>query len=287
MESKNLETKILKGSILFLLMTAFLLTTALFTSCSESSEVTLEDDQELISAIENASSSIIVSANALPQSAQTELDDNFSDDGIFTIRFVENLGFEVKLIGEEGSFTTEFNSAFFSVSGRYLEDDRRPNRGRRRSCFRIVYPFSVTMPDNSIITLEEKADRVLIREWYANNPDATEKPNLVYPIEIEYQDGTVESINDRAELLVARAGCKKVRCFDLVYPFSFTMPDGSTITLNSKDDRSLIRDWYVANPGTTERPVLQFPLDIEFQDGTIQTVNDQTELDTAKESCSS
>lgn len=287
MESKNIETKNLKGSILFLLMIAFTFTATLFTSCSESSEVTLEDDESLIAAIENASTSIVVSTNSLPAAARTELNDNFADDGIFQVKLVENVGFEVKLIGEEGSFTTEFNSAFFDTTGRFLEDDRRPNRGRRRSCFRIVFPFSVTMPDNSIITLESKADRVLIREWYANNPDATDKPNLVYPIEIEYQDGTVETINDRDELLLAREGCKRVRCFDLVYPFSFTMPDGSTITLNSKDDKSLIRDWYVANPGTNERPVLQFPLDIEFQDGTVQTINDQTELEAAKESCSS
>lgn len=286
MESRNLETKILKGSILFLMCTAFLLTTALFTSCSESSEIAIEDDADLISAIENASTSVIISTNSLPTAAQNDLDTDFSEDGIYEVNYAADLGFEVKMIGEEGSFTTEFNSAFFDVSGRLLEDSRRPNRGRRRSCFQIVFPFSVTMPDNTVITLEDREDRSLIREWYQNNPDATEKPNLVFPIEIEYQDGALETINDLDELLAAREGCKRVRCFDLVYPYSFEMPDASIITLNSKDDKHLIREWYRNNPGIRVRPVLQYPVDIEFQDGTIRTVNDETELQAAKESCS-
>ena len=287
MESNNLETKNLKRGVIAFITTAFLLTTTLFTSCSESSEIPLQNDNDLISAIENAANSNTISVNDLPSAARTELNENYLEDGIYEINFVKDLGFEVKLIGEEGSFTAEFNSAFFDTTGRSLEDDRRPNRGRRRSCFRIVFPFSVTMPDATIITLESKDDRSLIREWYVNNPDATQKPNLVFPIDIEYQDGELETITNREELLEARLGCKRVRCFDLVYPYSFTMPDNSTITLNSKDDKYLIRDWYRANPGIRVRPVLQFPLDIEFQDGTVQTVNDQTELDAAKESCSS
>ena len=119
---------------------------------------------------------------------------------------------------------------------------------------------------------------------YANNPDATEKPSLVYPVEIEFQDGETQTITNREELLAAREGCKRVRCFDIVYPYSFTMPDDSVITLNSKEDKYLVREWYRANPGTNERPELQFPVDVEFQDGTVLTVNDETELQAAKDS---
>lgn len=286
MESKNLETKILKGSILFLLGTAFMLTTALFTSCSDSSEITLEDDADLIAAIENARSAVTVSVNSLPTAAQTDLANDFLEDGIYEVKYAEELGFMVKMVGEEGSFTTEFNTAFFDTAGRFLEDERRPHRGKRRSCFHIVFPFSVTMPDNSVITLNDRTDRSLIREWYQNNPGVTDKPNLVFPIDIEYHDGELETINTVEELRAAREGCKRVRCFDFVFPYSLTMPDNSTITLNSKDDRFLIRQWYRNNPGVRDRPVLQFPLDIEFENGTIQTINNETELQAAKDSCS-
>jgi hypothetical protein len=63
------------------------------------------------------------------------------------------------------------------------------------------------------------------------------------------------------------------------------MPDGSTITLNSEDDRQLIRAWYEANPGVHERPTLLYPVEIIFQDGTTQTINNAEEYQAAKDNC--
>tara|TARA_R110001632_G_scaffold198615_2_gene320935 strand:+ start:600 stop:1457 length:858 start_codon:yes stop_codon:yes gene_type:complete len=285
MKTKDSETKVLTGSIIFLLFTAFLMTMILFTSCSENSELALENDVDLIASIESSLNKVAVTANDLPTTAKEELETNFSDDEIYSIEKVANVGFEVRLVTAEGSWTSELNSAFFDASGRFLEDRRHPRHGRRRSCFRFVFPFSVTMPDATIITLEDRSDRVLIRQWYVDNPDVDEKPTLVFPIEIEYQDGTVATINDELELEAARQDCSTVRCFDLVYPFTVSMPDGSTITLNSEDDRVLIRAWYVANPGVHGRPELVYPIEIIYQDGTIVIINDATELQTAKDNC--
>ncbi len=285
MKTTNLETKVLKGSIVFLMFTAFLMTMILFTSCSENAEVAMEDDVSLITAIESSASRQSVTVNDLPTIAQEELETNFSDDEIYSIEKVTNLGFEVRLVTGEGSWTSELNSAFFDNAGRFLEDRRRPRHGRRRSCFRFVFPFSVTMPDGTSITLEDRSDKVLIREWYVANPGINEKPTLVFPIDIEYQDGTVATINSQAELELARVECRTVRCFDLVYPFTVTMPDGTEITLNSEDDRALIRAWYAANLGVHERPVLVFPIEIIYQDGTIETINDTVELEAAKDNC--
>ena len=285
MKTSNLETKVLKGSILFLMITALLMTTLLFTSCSENSEVTLEGDADLISAIENSANRTLINVEDLPLTAKSELEEEFSNDAIYEVTSAENLGFEVKLITTEGSWISEFNRAYFDTAGRSLEDRRRPRHGRRRSCFHIVFPFSVTMPDDSVITLESREDKSLIREWYAANPDANERPELVFPIEVEYQDGTILEINSYQELVDAREGCRTTRCFDFVYPFSVTMPDDSIINLTSEDDRYLIREWYDANPGVHERPELVFPIDIIYENGTTETINNQDELQTAKDNC--
>lgn len=233
MKTTNSETRVLKGSIAFLLFTAFLMSMILFTSCSENSEEIVQDDASLITAIESSTNRQSVAESELPAAIQNELETNFSDDDIYVADRVAGLGFEIRLITTGGSWTSELNSAFFTEAGRFVEDSRRPRRGRRRSCFRIVYPFSVTMPDATTITLESRADKVLIRQWYAANPDQQEKPTLVFPIEIEYQDGTIATINDSTELEAVRQDCRTTRCFDYVYPFTITMPDGSTITLNS------------------------------------------------------
>lgn len=285
MKTTNSETQVLKGSIAFLLLTAILMSVILFTSCSNNSEEIIQDDENLITAIETSTNRQAVEVNELPTAIQNELETNFSKDEIYVADKVAGLGFEIKLVTTEGSWTSELNSAFFTEAGRFVQDARRPRRGRRRSCFHIVFPFSLTMPDATIITLESRADKVLVRQWYVANPDVQEKPNLVFPIEIEYQDGTIATINDSVELEAARLDCRTTRCFDYVYPFTVTMPDGSTITLSSDDDRSLIRAWYVANPGVHERPTLVFPLEIIYQDGTIETINNETELEDARNNC--
>jgi hypothetical protein len=284
MKTTNVEAKVLKGSILFLMISALLMTTILFTSCSDSSE-SLTDDVALIEAIETSSARTSINTNDLPSAAQSDLETDFSNDAVYDVTKAEGLGFEVRLVTTEGSWTSELNRAFFDVNGRQLEDRRRPRHGRRRSCFKIVFPFSVTMPDNSVITLENRADKALIRTWYAEHPDVTEKPELIFPIEIEYQDGTVATINSQNELETARQECRTVRCFDLVYPFTVTMPDDTTITLNSEDDRVLIRAWYADNPGVHERPTLVYPIEIVFQDGSTQTIHNSEEYQAAKDSC--
>lgn len=284
MKATNLEIKVLKRSAIFFMLTALLMTTVLFTSCSETTEENVIGDEALIAAIESAST-VSVNVEDLPIAAQNELSENFSYDEVYIIQAAPDLGFQVKLVTTEGSWTSEPNSAFFDTTGRSLEDRRRPRRGRRRSCFHLVFPFIVTMPDATTITLESKADKSLIRAWYEANPDAEERPSLVFPVEIEYQDGATATVNSQEELETAREECVTVRCFDYVYPFTVTMPDDSTIILNSKEDRSLIREWYRENPDVHEKPALVFPVQIEYQDGTTQTINDATELEAAKDNC--
>ena len=63
------------------------------------------------------------------------------------------------------------------------------------------------------------------------------------------------------------------------------MPDGSEITVNDRGDFRLVRQWHKDNPDVDERGTLNFPVDIEYRDGTTATINDQTEYDAAKESC--
>ena len=76
------------------------------------------------------------------------------------------------------------------------------------------------------------------------------------------------------------------KCFDLVLPVTFDMPDGSTITVTSDDEDGWIelRAWYEANP-ESEEPTLQYPVDISYRDGTTITINNDEEMGAAEEAC--
>jgi len=78
---------------------------------------------------------------------------------------------------------------------------------------------------------------------------------------------------------------KRYKCFQFVFPVDFIMPDTTSITLNSKDEWIMIKDWYVANKGVKKRPELVFPVDVTIEDGTLQTLIDKGDLRRMKDSC--
>lgn len=78
---------------------------------------------------------------------------------------------------------------------------------------------------------------------------------------------------------------KRHKCFEFSFPINFIMPDNSTITLDSKEDWDLVKQWYRANPDANERPELVFPLDIVLKDDIVQTLLNIDELKDVKFAC--
>ncbi|OJJ15331.1 hypothetical protein BKI52_38600 [marine bacterium AO1-C] len=74
-------------------------------------------------------------------------------------------------------------------------------------------------------------------------------------------------------------------CFDFVYPVTFTMPDSSNITVTDSSGWSAVKGWYEANPDVKDRPSINFPVDITFEDGTTKTITNEDEMRDAKSYC--
>jgi hypothetical protein len=77
----------------------------------------------------------------------------------------------------------------------------------------------------------------------------------------------------------------KDECFKFVYPITYIMPDGTYIIVENEEGWDEIKDWYKTNPEVKEKPVLHYPIDIIFEDGTIKTINNEAELKGAYEYC--
>ncbi|OEK00124.1 hypothetical protein BFP97_00715 [Roseivirga sp. 4D4] len=251
------------------------------------------DDDALIAAIEVASNKVEVDAATLPPSSVSIIESDFSESEVSSVAMAPDLGFSVTLMRASGTRVGEIVVIFFDLTGRELRSirdflSRRRKRRQARDCFDFVFPFSVTVPDGTSITLESKSDWRLVRTWYKENPDADARPSFDYPIDILYGD-TVITINNKEELIRARASCEvdtaDGRCFAFNFPISFIMPDESDIVLESRADWTLIRQWYRANPDAEGRPDLVYPVDITFQDGTTVTVNSDEEMLRARETC--
>ena len=125
--------------------------------------------------------------------------------------------------------------------GEYYDD------WEERECFELVYPVSYLMPDGTTIEIssdDEESWTELI-SWYDDNPESEEKPVMQFPVVIFFDEESI-TIQNTEDLRTAYSGCRSDRekrngwgrelgCFALVYPITFIMPDGSSMTVESDD----------------------------------------------------
>lgn len=79
----------------------------------------------------------------------------------------------------------------------------------------------------------------------------------------------------------------KRKCFELVYPVTYIMLDGTEITVVTNDDEGWaeVKAWYAAHPDVKKRPEIQFPVDIKWHNGRVITINNRHEMHRAKRRC--
>ena len=75
------------------------------------------------------------------------------------------------------------------------------------------------------------------------------------------------------------------KCFELVLPATFVMPDGSSITVEDENGYMAVRAWYGNNSDSKEKPTLQYPVNIIYRDGDTQTINNDEEMGNTKADC--
>lgn len=281
--------KLLVSAIVILTCTALLMSSLLFTSCTNTTETAL-DQTSLIDRIEAATDRQVVAIEDLPAATAAALTSDYLDSYFVSAELAPGLGYKVATATDNLERTEQTSDIFFSTDGNRLNDDREASRRRRNRCFQFVFPITFIMPDDTSITLAERADWVLIRTWYENNPNTNERPELVFPVDIMFEDGEVQTIVDIEELREVKSACRedrnRRRCFRLNLPLTFFMPDNSTITVTVRDDWSLLRDYYIANPDDVgTKPELVFPVDATYRDGSVVTFNNENEMLDAREEC--
>lgn len=170
-------------------------------------------------------------------------------------------------------------------------------------CYSFVFPISISFPDGTTADVEDYDGlKETIRSWKEDNPDATERPELGFPLEVLSEDGEVITVADKDELHELRMSCRRdffqrrghkghggrcQPCFEIVFPLTILFPDGTTAEAADRMAlKDLAREWKENNPDATERPEIQFPVTVEYEDGSTATANSKEELKTLKEECS-
>ncbi len=172
----------------------------------------------------------------------------------------------------------------------------------RFGCYELVFPITISYPDGSTGEVADyDALRAAIADWKEANPEANERPEFAFPVEVLSEDGEVISVANKEELRELKRACRRDffnrrghkghsgrcgSCFTIVFPVSVSFPDGSTAEAADRMAlKDLVRDWKANNPDSTERPELVFPVTVEFEDETTTEVNSIEELKALRESC--
>ena len=277
-------------------------------------------DAELVQAIIDSETKTEVSMEALPTAARGTMEENYLDEYLHLHSMKASmLGYEVSIAGRAAN-AGKRGEVYFNIDGKKLDpndynddykdwyDERgdfdKDEFGEKRdwNCFEIVHPYTIMMPNGTSYTIESDQDTNLdeIKRYYEENQGVDEKPALVFPLNILGYDGETEAINNEEEMKNAYRECSvrdrdrdwdRQECFELVFPVTYIMPDGSTYEISSDEDESgweELKEWYDSNPDSDQRPELQYPVDIitwENEESVTITINSEEEMIAAKEEC--
>ena len=282
----------------------------LITGCDLGEKQEYEtSDAELIQMIID-SDKVDIDILELPEQSRTFLDNEIEYEAVGT-RYASELGYEVERIGN-GHKSGHRGDAYFNLEGRKLDPNDWGRKGRGFGiekedwqCFTLVFPISFELPDGSSVTVDvdDEESWAEIKSWYDANPDSDQRPTMQFPVVIFFDEESM-TIDNQEEMRTAYEECYSERkgewsrddesgeaCFELVYPITFTMPDGSSMTVQDDEDGwSDLKNWYDENEGYEEiRPEMQYPVDITYstEEGTSTTVtiSNEEEMVTAKLDC--
>ena len=234
---------------------------------------------------------IDINMTDLPYLSRTVIDQDYNDYIEIDAKMASGLGYQVSMDGK-GCKPGDHNEVYFNLKGRKLKSKKNKRDKEGFKCFELVLPVTFVMPDVSSITVEEENGYIAVRDWYENNSDSKEKPTLQYPVNIIYRDGGTQTINNDEEMKSTKADCRKWDddkkgwgCFRLVYPITFIMQDGSAISMQDEEDWMELKSWYEENRDKEEQPLLEYPVEINYADGSTKTINNDDEMESAKENC--
>lgn len=182
---------------------------------------------------------------------------------------VQNLKTAVRSITSPNSVTTNQND--LDHSSDYLDEF---------DCFDLVFPLDVT--DGIATTTINNYDELW--NYYENLPDTVE-PDFVYPITIQYEDGTTSTLNNQEEVENAFDECYDDvdDCFTLNFPVTLTDESGNNTIVNNEEELS---DFWDANETDTFEPTFVYPISVTLTaDGSVVTINNDEEFDDLYEEC--
>ena len=181
------------------------------------------------------------------------------------------------------------------------ELERECNAGHK-GCFEFIWPLTIDFPNGQSVEFDDYTSiRAGIRRWKAANLDVEGRPQLSFPLEIMGPDGTIYSIDSKAELKKIVRRCARAywnlkdlrghfntECFKVVLPVTIMFPSGRVVQFDTRVGlKSGLRAWKAEHPNAEEFPKLTFPVNVLIKEtGNTVVIDSAADLIRLKETCS-
>lgn len=145
----------------------------------------------------------------------------------------------------------------------------------REPCVAIVYPVEVTLGGEAVTAADADELRAAVRAYRLERRRGP-RPALVYPVTVEYADGTTAEVGGREAWREVRATCRAARedCFSFVFPLTVVNADGETREVDSAEALRVAR----SHAGRGGRHRIERPFDVTTADGATVTIAAPGEL---------
>lgn len=120
------------------------------------------------------------------------------------------LVFPLQVVNQEGEVidvaSAEALQALKSECPRIGKKKRKKGKGFK--CFSLVFPVTITIDGVEEMFEDRMALKAAVRAYKEEAGDEFERPTLVFPVTIEYEDETQVEVNSQEELAELKEACK-------------------------------------------------------------------------------
>ncbi len=204
-------------------------------------------------------------------SQQEELDyiDSLSDDAQISIVYPLSVTLSdgsVQTINSEEEF-------YYLLASCEMGED-----GPGGDCFTVNFPITAYNAQGNTVTVNSE------QELYS-----LDLVGFVYPISVTLADGSTVTINSSEDFDSIYNDCYGIddcencvaTCFDIVFPFAVVTQSGTVSSFNDYDELM----GFLSQLSEDDSFVIQYPITVEFEDGTQQSVGSDSELEVLYDSC--
>lgn len=216
---------------------------------------------------------------------------NFLRFGMMSIAILA-MSLLVVSCGDEGLFGGELDGIEENGNNENGYDDDDMDE----LCFEFVYPISLTDENGNTQTVNDNNALEAAFDAAENNDMELD---FVYPFQI-IMEGTTKTINTDEDFDSVLEDCdyfddddcecehdEDEECFEVNFPITLIMPDGSNVVVNDEDEfETTIDNYYDNNPNDTGDVDVVYPFSVTLlEDDTVVIINNEAELDDLFEYC--